>query len=479
VAGALLPLPLYLIVRDMAGRRAGAVAAWLVAVWPALFFFAAKSVTYRDRLYAGSEPLFVTLFAAGVAALWLAARRDSLRSALAAGAFLGLSVLTRDEGLPLFAASLAWFALARAFASSSTRLRRMTQVAFVAAAFFLVVSPWLIYIRTVSGRWSTGAKLENLVRVRQEFYPWIIEARPNAYGPVHSALDETNTRFRDDYWGVRDRGRPFNAFAAAWAMLKTPDMRWLDVFWQNLATDRVPLVPRFVWALIAIGIVVGRWDGGRAKWLLLIAFAAAVLIVQAVVIYSLARFHLSLVVLVAVPAALGLDAVARGAEALAGLLKQRAAAGLAWLVPPAIVVVVMAVSGTSANIDGSRWYKVRGAFSSNARDLALSQTLKPELPAGASFMSNAPWIAVYAGLDWRAAPTASPAALAVYVKANDIDFALLGDWQLGLGPEREVLAPYLVRQVEKGARRAYLYDFRREAGAPAAPSVDSTGVRPD
>jgi hypothetical protein len=256
-------------------------------------------------------------------------------------------------------------------------------------------------------------------------------------------------------------------------------MRWLDVFWQNLATDRVPLVPRFMWALIAIGIAVGKWDAGRVRWLLLVAFAGAVLIAQAVVIYSLARFHLSLVVLLAVPAALGLDALARGAQAVAGLLKQRVAAALAWLVPPAIVVVVMAVSGVSANIDGSRWYKVRGAFSSNGRDLALSQTLKSELPAGASFMSNAPWIAVYAGLDWRAAPSAPPAALTVYAKANDIDFALLGDWQLGPGPEREVLAPYLVRQVEKGTRRAYLYDFRRKADAPAALSVDSTAVHPD
>ena len=125
--GAATVLLVFLVGRELRGRRAGLLAAGAAAVFPPLVFSSAALLT---------EPLFAPLVLLAVLAVLVLRRRPAtMRWALGIGVLGGLAALTRPTGLPLV------FVLALATAAAA---RRPAMAAAVLAASALTVAPWTI-----------------------------------------------------------------------------------------------------------------------------------------------------------------------------------------------------------------------------------------------------------------------------------------------------------------------------------------------
>jgi 4-amino-4-deoxy-L-arabinose transferase-like glycosyltransferase len=162
VCGALLPLPLYLLGRDLYGRRAGLAAAFMAAVIPALL---------AAFLYWGSltEPPYLLFLALALALAWRALAGKGLWYAAGAGIGFGLAYLARPEGVTY----IVWFAglllLAGWVRRRPLRWRSLfagVPAAVVAmAAFLATASPYLIYLHRHTGRWLLSGKVEITIRI--------------------------------------------------------------------------------------------------------------------------------------------------------------------------------------------------------------------------------------------------------------------------------------------------------------------------
>jgi 4-amino-4-deoxy-L-arabinose transferase-like glycosyltransferase len=473
IAGALLPIPVYFLAKDMYNRRVGVMAAALTAVWPTLWFFAVRNIPYPMRMYCGSEPLFITLFIAGLLYLWLAARRDTIWHGALAGALIGLSVLARNEATVMFAFLFVWFVVDRFLYSALPRRAQAVQAAVVAVAFVIAVSPWVIYVHSVSGKWGMGSKLSNLTRTRPGLYNWIQKGISVGYVKIHYELNADATQFEDDYWGVTDWHKHHKSTAggvkAALKLVTHPDGRWLPVLWHIFTDNLPPLVPRYIWPVLLLGVVLPPSKFSWNRGALLYATLIFVLVLQAVVIYAIARFQLPILPLFAILAARGLDAVCRGAAFVTGILTKRL-----FLEPAGYAVVAAAAMGLMIwggvwlNSELPKMIHMHGSISSNKYDAELSSALKTALPPGSSVMCNKPWIPLYAGLQWRASPFGASERLAKYAISQRIDFAILGTWQMPKVQPGMGLYPYLVRKITlSDGEETYLFDFRRAWHASA------------
>jgi 4-amino-4-deoxy-L-arabinose transferase-like glycosyltransferase len=133
--GVLLVWVLGRFVGEVAGRRAGVIAALIAAVYPNLWM--------NDGLLM-SESVSMLLVALSMWAAWRAAHADGTRESwLAAallGAALGFGVLSRSELVVLVPLIAAWVAMVRLRSSRDWR-----PVLLALAASGLVVAPWVVF----------------------------------------------------------------------------------------------------------------------------------------------------------------------------------------------------------------------------------------------------------------------------------------------------------------------------------------------
>lgn len=455
VAGALLPLPVYLVASDIHGRRTGLFAAGAAAVWPALFFYAVKSVPYSQRLYAGSEPLYVTVFVTGAVFLWLTSRRPGWRYAAASGFFFGLAWLSRSEGPAVFAFLFIWFVADGVLTRRLFKVREMLRAALVPVIALAVFSPFLIHLHSATGTWTLGSKLQDKARIRESFWRWIQEDDNIGFMQIHYALNDDGTWMEEPYWGISDwHGREMRegeADARTMAVIRDLDRRWLPYFAGMFFGGEYPLVPAYAWALLAAGLLIPSWSVVRLRWWGFAAANAAPFAVMAVTVSCIPRYVMPLMPLFAVGAArglCGLEAVARGA--LGALAPGRDK--LVRALPLAVALAVlgyMLYHGVEMNLAGSRVSPKKTALVNQTPERRLAEYLRGTLPEGAGFMCMRPWLAARAGLDWRVVPLADVRDIIAYGQSRGIRFALLEPWQIR-DDEREVLAPHVVEELDYG-----------------------------
>ncbi len=486
LAGALLPLPVYFLARLFYGRRVSLISAAFAAFWPALVFFAGRNVPYAERLYSGSEPLFVTLMTAGVLFLVRAARERTAREAVLAGLFLGLATLTRNEGVLLTLFIGAWFVIT-AFAMGPMSGRTLKALSALAAATFLaLVAPFMAYVYSQSGRFSMGSKVSNLVRTRPALWEWIEGDKAIRYICIHYSLNNEATQMEDPYWGASDWHRHNSSdgsgIAASLALLGDPDPRWLKVLGRSFYRGAVPLVPIYAWPFLVAGLV-RAFIRRKERWLPAILFALlAAHAAQAVFVYTIARFELTLVVPIALFTASGACTLGRLLSLLAKGTKGRQVrfAAVLYAAPAAVLLILMFYTAVISNLRGSVRQVGGSPFSARERDRGLAAALREEIPEGATLMCHEPWIAVWAGADWRVSPAATRERVVEYAHNRGIEYALLAEWQIVQTGPGNALYPYLVGKI---GNAHYLYCFKKappdeeaEGETDEVPAVDQDGT---
>lgn len=471
LAGGLLPLPVYLLARDIHGRRAALLAAGAAAVWRGLFFFAASNVRYVDRLYVGPEPLYVTLVAWGLLYAYRFAYSGGRRNAALSGVFLGLSSLARFEGIILLGFVFAWLLVVSLLSGRLRSKEHLLQVGIIVAMAVLCLSPFLIYVRAVTGRWVPGAPPGGNPPTRDATWVWVTSRDTRSYMEGRYALNDDNTEMADPYWGVSSwhRAAGSDTDARGFGSL-TIDWRWLRLFTDFFWNVRRPLVPQYAWALVVLGLLMPPWTRRRFLWWTLAIASCAAIALFAASFYALARHGLPLLVLFAIGVGKGLESLTSlFHRAAVGLFEAKGlvAAGLS-LVPALVFFIVMADSGARMNSVGNRRPGLDPALSLQTSEKRLAAFINSKLPPGSTLMCHPPWLALWAGMEWRVSPYTSPARLLEYARSKGIDYAVLYSWQMGgTAAERSVLQPYIIGETEYGDRQFILRFTDRSAQSPA------------
>lgn len=153
-AGSLLVIPVYLLGRKMVGRTAAISAALLVVITPEFLYYSGAVLT--ESL----GTLFITI---GMFILWVSCSKKANNSTwLLVGFSLGLGFLSRHLLIGYVAIGLIWLVFSKLvrcetirFNSDSARFKRVAPpFLLVLAAFFLTVSPQILYLHSETGRWS-------------------------------------------------------------------------------------------------------------------------------------------------------------------------------------------------------------------------------------------------------------------------------------------------------------------------------------
>jgi len=158
LAGVASVLCLYLFVRSAFG---------VAAAWPAALALAVHPYALRFSADVQSDGLYLALFLASLAALWVALRGGAPALAGWAGTFSGLAYLTRPEGVGVaVVGSLLGMGLGgvRVLRGQDSATRWLSWLAALVGACLLTMTPYLVSMRVETGRWQLSKK-KSLERV--------------------------------------------------------------------------------------------------------------------------------------------------------------------------------------------------------------------------------------------------------------------------------------------------------------------------
>jgi 4-amino-4-deoxy-L-arabinose transferase-like glycosyltransferase len=149
IAGSLLVVPVFLLIREWYGLRAARPGAALVALHPLLIYYSTTLLT---------ESTYTLFFTCGVCAGWTALAGAKVRAHLLAGVLFGACYLLKPEaagflmlllvptlGMKFFKTGRSW----RAAAANASAL---------VAGFLLLALPYLVYVHAVTGAWMLSEK---------------------------------------------------------------------------------------------------------------------------------------------------------------------------------------------------------------------------------------------------------------------------------------------------------------------------------
>ncbi|MGD8699609.1 MAG: hypothetical protein PVJ43_09985 [Gemmatimonadales bacterium] len=433
LAGALLLVPVWSLLRPSAGPRVARLAVTLLVVWPALIDVAPKYGPMWSHMYAGSEPIYLSLLFSALAVGETALRRrgaTGLLLAAAAGGLLALAYMARAEAVVFGAV----YAIVRGLQALRRRepLRRASAVAGLAAAGFLAVAvPQLSYLHRVTGSWIVSgqtAVMSPTAETLQEVFR--DERNLTNYVFTWYRMDHEHTHLLNPYWGTPndvDRDVQLGRFALV-AGAGTPVSR----AWPARLANRLLNFFYMLWTLCGplflpfavLGLVGARRHDVPA-------FVVAGLATSLIIGFYLAvlpRFFLFLLPALALWAAYGIDL-------LVNLCGSRR-----WLATRLAVSLLIAASLAIVVYRSVGEYATQLKVAAEA-DREVAEDLAAAFPEVDRFMHWHPRVAYWAGWDWRPMPAESLDAVAHYCSRIGVEHMLLAP--VGHNPLR-MEAPYLV-----------------------------------
>lgn len=149
VAGSLLLIPSYKLIRNWYGERVAFIGACLITLHPLLIYYSTVLLI---------ESTYTLLFMCGVLAGWSALSGGRARSFLLAGATFGSCYLLKPEAA-LFLLLLLIPMLSRKLFDRDVALKITARNAlFLCAGFMLLAAPYLFYLREQTGAWTLSGK---------------------------------------------------------------------------------------------------------------------------------------------------------------------------------------------------------------------------------------------------------------------------------------------------------------------------------
>jgi hypothetical protein len=422
VSGTLLIIPLSLLARRLAGPAGGVATAWLAALVPGL-------ATMPQIRGTGSEAAYALLV---VSAVWLVVSasdhhgRARLGRVAAAGVLVGLSYLTRPEGL-LMVVPLGLAVLVLAHRCPP----RAATVAAFALPVLLCVVPYATYFHANTGRWELTGKTQDA-----SIEAWAAVARGDRAtrnGELYG-LDESGLRFAAEYTPLTTLAREHPEDYRGIVGTNVSKLR--DV------VNTMTVLPLPLWLLAAVGA--WRLRRSRTVWLLLAVGALPVL--SSLAFFVQQRYLVVTIALATVP---------MGA-ALGSLRPRLRMAATAAVLAVAVFATVVSFRGDVAGW----WHPVE-----QTEQRVAGEWLAAHSDPGARVMTRSMIVEFYAERPSVALPAAGLDEVLRFARHYGVDY-LVADWYTvdRLMPELGVLmdddAPpglRLVHEVRAEGREARIF----------------------
>jgi 4-amino-4-deoxy-L-arabinose transferase-like glycosyltransferase len=412
VTGALLCIPIFLLGRAIYGRRAGFLAALLVAVYPAL---AAWPYLWSTM----TESPFLLFVFCGLWAVYrclhteppLESRHVTLWHA-AVGFWFGLAYLVRPEGLTYFAVLGLFMAVWRLVRREILRPAVFGRLALAVAVCVVTISPYVLYLHSITGRWLLSGKVGLILDIA----PAYLANDQAAHDRAVSRLDSSG---REIMWLSADRYQgSLSAKIAADPAGFVADTR------ENIARTVSALFAEDLFtpvivALAALGLFARPWT--RKRWTdeaLLIA--ALVPLASFWLFFVISRFLVGALPIGLLWAGAGLDYVAHWVRASGAAIWPRASGRslrLASVGAPAVVVVLLIATALPQLYAGTAVMP----WSSREAGTWLRDHTAPD----ERIMTRQSEVALYAQRPLVASPNATWGELVEYGRARSVHYLLV------------------------------------------------------
>ena len=473
ILGALLPLPIYWLARELSGRRsAGLLAALFVAGHPLL-------IIYAGRVW--SETTYTFLIWCGLCCGWAALRRGRPLAAALAGLCFGAAYLTRHEGAMYMAVFLVllggsgiyrlWTQKKRAAGAGGAEslggpdlpsVRMGGRLALALAGFAILAGPYIVWLSGQVGRlaWETKS-LPNFVTAQrmgtglsymeaayglttsgEAAGPFLLRDELLQQPPAAVALSPAD-RMRSALSGLRDETRLFlthwaSPLAVVLALLGLLAGHWDDArLWRSgyavlFSAALLFLLPGVVWPLALLPLVAIAWPGwdrqalGKAGFLLAFLLPAVLVISLVPRVYT--RYLTPLVGYLALWCGTGLASLSRWAGKMG---KDRAA----WVHAARLPLVLLVLAVVLHSIEGGVL-----AFRPQSVVVDLDQRSGGEWLAAYDpspdkrIMSVHSQLPYYAGGIHVPTPYASPELVQRYAEARAVDYVVVSSRKISSRP---------------------------------------------
>lgn len=454
--GGLIPIPVYLLGRDLKSRRIGALAALLVAIHPAL----AVSPLYWSTM---TEPPYALFMLCGVYAAWRAARGGAWRWFGGMGLCFGLAYLTRPEALAYLLAMLAFVLLWRGVTAWRERraMRLLGQLAAGLAVFSLVCAPYIVYVHRVTGRWALSGKQGVTMDIS-----WAYAQRSQAeHDRVTASLDRSG---KEIVWLSAEA---YDTSLLDW--IRADPARFATLFRHNIgalfsALFEEDLFRPWQVALIALGLFATAWSRRRAGRELLLIFALAPTL-SLLLFFVLSRFLPYVVAIGMIWAAEGLDALMMWTQLTGDAISPDGVSAWRGLFS-ALPALIAAAAMTLLLVEGGG-VAMRERPRQPFDRVLTAQWLAANVPPGSPVMTRNSEIPLYAGLPQVAFPKAPWEQVRAYGEARGARYVVIEDREItSLRPELSPLLnetliqpfPGLTRlkRLDNGKRDALIFELK-------------------
>ncbi|MBE0429208.1 MAG: glycosyltransferase family 39 protein [Thermoleophilia bacterium] len=417
--GSLLPVPTYLLGRDLAGERAGFMAAALVAAAP-------LTVQYSSRIYTEGVYAFFMLMAAWL--VWRLLKQGRAADGAAAGLLVGLAYLANPAAV-FYAVAFPVLLLAAALRSRLGILKMARGAALLLLVFFLLGLPYVLYLHGELGKWTYSGKTgySNIAAAREGqrlATPEVEKETMALTGDGRSIVDMERLEESQD---------PVSFYLENPATGLKIFLGQIRIFYQE---EFPKVMPLWLLPLLGLGLFSSGWDRNRAGAIgYTLLLAAPVLLIF--MIDHRARFFVPFVPLGMIWVAQGWQRMeAWGRETAALSIGGRAGERLGHRIPAFLAAAVLLPTliltlALAASESYSTEYREAGEWiKDNAgRDLRI---MDREFSA-----------AYYAGGTVVLIPYADYDRTTAYARFNEVDYLVIGRQALTAG------RPELIRLLEE------------------------------
>lgn len=454
LAGALLVLPVSAIARRLAGERVALIAGLLTALYPAL----TAAIPLWGTM---TEPIYMLMVAVAWWGLLVALEEGRLAGYLVAGAALGLAYLTRSEAIVYLIVGLAVTWGLRKLEARSSKLEAGPVLAV--AAFFVIISPYLIALRAITGQWQ----------LFEEAGSTYVSAQGLAYG--QTGVFDAGT------WGLDPATGEVYYFSSTSESQGLLDAIAADPgeFRQRVVVNikdfavslfSASLAPWPLAALAILGLFARPWNARRVRGevLLAAAFAGPA---SFILFFVQERYLASALIPILVWIAAGVAALSdwlTGTLAECLPVKSGESRGRRWARRAAgflpVVLLVLALLWQQPRL----WRSMQRSNSFQPGHVAAANWLRSAgATAEATVLSRYPAIAFHAGTRWAPTPAAAWPEVAAYAVRRGADYLVIDAWEARLRPQLAFLldpgrAPAALRYlatVDAGAGPVVIYEF--------------------
>jgi 4-amino-4-deoxy-L-arabinose transferase-like glycosyltransferase len=368
VFGSLLPLPLYLLGKELFSRRVALAASLVVIVSPALIFSSCQVIT---------QATYTTLVLAGVYLVWRLFRQPSIVNGSLAGLCIGFAYFTRAEAILLFLV----LPLSLCLYKYREVREKWSVLAAYAGGFLLILGLNTLLVHAVTGEWQLSSKTDAALNDALSYY-----------------LNKPDLNYVPGYEpkGYLDIMRDHPGFVVKNTVL-------------NLKSSWETMLPFWGWLLFFAGFFSGGFKSERnmIRLFLLSTFAPLAVLIVFYYIGGYTDPYLPVLLLLA----------ATGFDHLCTLLREKLhAAGnhvpAAWLgrfpvtiIVAAVYAAVLFVPQIRKPVPDSEYLPEADNYRRAEKNLGL--LLKDSLPPG-KIMTRWARIAFYAEREWVNIPNATP-----------------------------------------------------------------------